>query len=147
MSLKFPFFSSFNELFSNNTENIQDENTLVLKVYLRNTNESLLRFFQFTTLTIGYINNRFKRMRETGSFIIIVNSHSKGPTGIYAVSRSDKSKQGSVKEIICSNGLNDETIELTWDPYEYPLLKFKTKLDNYKNQSSINFYVSVISTF
>lgn len=145
MSIKFPLFG---ELFNNNTiEKVDNENTLVLKVYFRNTNDSLLRYLNSTTFTVGYINNRFKKIRETGSFIIIVNSQEKGPNGIYCVSRSDPSKSGSVKELISSNGVGDESLEITWKPYEYPLLKFKTRLDNYKNKSEINFYVNVISTY
>lgn len=150
MSYKLPFFSSFSDLLNynnseNNEENIVDNN--VLKLCLRNTNESLLRYFQSTTLTVGYINNRFRGIRDTGSFIITINTHERGPSAIYCISRSDPSKYGLIKELVKSNGAYEDTLDLTWSPFEYPLLKFRTKLEYYKNKTVINFYVNVTSSF
>mgnify|MGYP006947821476 CR=1 FL=1 len=82
------------------------------------------------------------------SFIIIINSKEKGgPNAIYCISRSDVSKSGTIRELVKSHGVNDDELELTWNPYEYPLLQIRTKLYLYNKNNRIDFTVNVITSF
>lgn len=99
---------------------------------------------------IGYINNfRNKCMRETGSYILIINSkNGSGPNAIYCISKSDKSKAGNIKELIKTNGILNDSLELDWNPHEYPVLKLKTNNLRYNNKEKILYFsVKVITSF
>jgi hypothetical protein len=139
---KFNPISWFEDLFNMN-QSIQEigDNNIILSVDITNENKN---YKGYTTLNIGYIK------KDTGSFIIIINSKEKGgPNAIYCISRSDISKSGTINKLVKSDGINDDELELTWNPYEYPLLQIRTKLYLYNkntNQNRIDFTVNVITT-
>jgi hypothetical protein len=118
-----------------------------MNINIQNNSDSL-RFIGYTSFTVGYINNtRTQHIKEVGSFIIIINSQTPGgANGIFCISRSDKSKSGKIQELVKSNGVLDDIIDLEWNPYEYPLLKTKFKLSQHK-QDVISYHVKVISNF
>jgi hypothetical protein len=142
------FFSNivptFEDLFtfpSFSTQEQSDHTSTILSTELSDK-----KYNFFTTISVGYINHRFK-IKDTGCFIIMITSQiTSGPNAIYCISRSDKSLHGNIKELIKTNGVNDESIELEWNPYEYPLLKIRLKPTNYK-YNTINFLVKVNSNF
>ena len=88
-------------------------------------------------------------MRLTGSFIIIINSENPfGPNAIYCISRSNISESGKIHELVKSNDTNDDQIlDLIWDPFRYPLLNVKVKLDTFENIDVLKFYIRVVSSF
>jgi len=134
---KFNPVSWFEDLF--NINQLQhNTNNIILSLDISNENKN---YKGYTTLNIGYIK------KNTGSFIIVVNSNEKdGPNAIYCISRSDVSKSGIIKELVKSDGVNDDVLGLTWDPYEYPLLQIRTKLYLY-NKNHIDFTINVITSF
>lgn len=132
--------SWFEDLFNiNSLDKINnDTNNIILSLDVSNENKN---YKGYTTLNIGYIK------KNTGSFIIIINSKEKGgPNAIYCISRSDISKSGSITELVKSDGVNDDELKLTWNPYEYPLLQIRTKLYLY-NKNTIDFTVNIITSF
>jgi hypothetical protein len=136
--------STFEDLFNlNSTEqhSLDDHSSTILSTELSDTNYKF-----FTTITIGYINHRFK-IKDTGCFIIMITSQNKsGPNAIYCISRSDKSLHGNIKELIKTKGINDESIELEWNPYEHPLLKMSLRPIDCK-YNTINFLIKITSNF
>ena len=136
--------SWFEDLFNINSLdeiNTTTNNNIILSLDVSNENKN---YKGYTTLNIGYIK------KNTGSFIIIINSKEKGgPNAIYCISRSDVSKSGTITELVKSDGINDDELKLTWNPYEYPLLQIRTKLYLYnnKNTNRIDFTVNVITSF
>jgi hypothetical protein len=137
---KFNPISWFEDLFNMN-QSVPEigDNNIILSLDISNENKN---YKGYTTLNIGYIK------RDTGSFIIIINSKEKGgPNAIYCISRSDVSKSGTIRELVKSHGVNDDELELTWNPYEYPLLQIRTKLYLYNKNNRIDFTVNVITSF
>lgn len=137
--------STFEELFNTNPSyhSLDDHTSNIMSAKI---NE---KYFVNTT-TIGYINNsRFKNIKETGCFIIMITSQDKsGPSAIYCIARSDILSKGNIKELIKSDGVNGDSLELEWDPYEYPLVLTKLNSNKRKNQSQkITYLVKVISNF
>lgn len=129
--------SWFEDLFNKSLPEIGDNN-IILSLDISNENKN---YKGYTTLNIGYIK------KDTGSFIIIINSKEKGgPNAIYCISRSDVSKSGTIRELVKSDGVNDDELKLTWNPYEYPLLQIRTKLYLY-NKNNIDFTVNAITSF
>ena len=149
MSFKLPNFSGFSffdEIFNNPTSDDPDVKILSLRV--RNSNDSMLRYLGSTTLTISYLNNNKFTIRDTGAYFVTINSYFKnGPNAIYCISRSVSSEQGIVKELVSSKGGNGESFELDWNPYEYPVLSIKLKLNDYKQDQSLNFFVKITGSF
>lgn len=134
-------FSVFENLFMS-VPKVEDPQSIILSTKLENNNKSVN-----IVLTIGYLNNRLKCMKETGSFIIIINSQlPDGPNGIYCISRSNKLLPGSINALIETPGVHDERLVLEWNPCEYPLLKIKTNPINYKTNQNLFFYVKAITT-
>lgn len=136
--------STFEDLFNLNStqHSLDDHSSLILSTELFDK-----KYTGFTTINVGYLNHRFK-IKDTGCFIIMITSQNKsGPNAIYCISRSDKSLHGNIKELIKTNGINDESIELEWNPYEYPLLSMRLKPMHYNNQNTINFLVKITSNF
>jgi hypothetical protein len=137
--------------FNNSNDRIEstDPDSFTMSVSIKNNTDSLLKTLNYSTFDVGYINNiKTKYIKDIGSYIIIINSQtSGGANGIFCISRSDKSKPGTVKELIKSNGILDENIDLEWNPFEYPLLKSKLKINNCKNTNMISYYVKVITNF
>lgn len=153
MSFKFPSISDvsfFDSFFNNSSDKIQttDPDSFTMSINVRNNSDSFLRFLGHTSFTVGYINNtRTKHIKEIGSFIIIINSQTPGgANGIFCISRSDKSKPGKIQELVKTNGILDDIIDLEWNPHEYPLLKTKLKLADHK-KGIINYHVKVITNF
>ena len=148
MSFKLPLFSIFDNLFYTQSKTIDPESSILC---LRIPYDNSVNIKYKNKFTIGYLrNNQFKCIKESGSFIIIVNSNFKhGPNGIYCISRSDSLLQGTVKPLIESNGKFDDSLELIWNAGEYPILNIQTKLNNYKdmNITNLSFYVKIISSF
>ena len=144
MSFKLPSFSIFYDLFYSQPKiNDPESSLLCLRIPYDNLNIKYQN-----TFTIGYLrNNQFKCIKDTGSFIIIINSDFKdGPNGIYCISRSDISSNGTVKPLIESNNKFGDSFELIWNPFEYPKLNIKTKLNNYKD-ITLFFYVKITTSF
>ena len=153
MSFKFPSISDvsiFDILFNNSTDKIPttDPNSFTMNINIKNNSDSFLRFLGYTSFTVGYINNtRTQHIKEIGSFIIIINSQTPGgANGIFCISRSDKSKSGKIQELVKTDGVLDDIIDLEWNPHEYPLLKTKFKLSQHK-QDVVSYHVKVISNF
>lgn len=129
--------------------NILSDSSVIMTVNLNGLSNSLLRFLGYTNFSIGYItNNKFKKIKKTGSFLIIINSENKnGPNAIYCISKSDELKPGKIQELVRSDGLsNKDILDLVWNPNEYPFLRIKLRLDDYKEVNNINFYVKVITS-
>jgi hypothetical protein len=148
MSFKLPLFSIFDDIFYTQPKTDDPESSLLC---LRIPYDNSVDIKYINTFTIGYLrNNQFKCIKDTGSFIIIINSDFKnGPNGIYCISRSDNLLSGTVKPLVESNGKFEDSLELTWNAGEYPRLNIRTKLSNYKdiNIKTLFFYVKVITSF
>lgn len=150
MSFKFPDVTFFNNFFNNSSDKIQttDPDSFTMSKNVKDNSDSFLRFLGHTTFRIGYINStRTKHIKEIGSFIIIINSQTPGgANGIFCISRSDKSKSGKIQELVKTDGILDDIIDLEWNPHEYPLLKTKLKLAQHK-KCIISYHVKVITNF
>lgn len=151
MSFKFPSISDvsfFDTFFNNDRIKSTDPDSFTMNITLKNNSDSLLRFLGHTTFSVGYINStRTKNIKEIGSFIIIINSQTPGgANGIFCISRSDKSKHGKIQELVKTDGVLEDMIDLEWNPHEYPLLRAKLKTNQYK-KSVISYNVKVISNF
>lgn len=154
MSFKFPSISEvsfFDTFFGNSNDKIQttDPDSFNLTVNLKNNTDSFLRFLGHTSFNVGYINcTKTKNIKEAGAFIIIINSQTQGgANGIFCISRSDKSKPGKIQELVKTDGILEDIIDLEWNPHEYPLLKTKLKLNNYKNKHLVGYHIKVVSNF
>jgi hypothetical protein len=82
------------------------------------------------SVNIGYINNinSINKIKNYGSYIIIINSQkNEGPSVIYCISRSNKLSPGNINKLSYSEGINKDSIELEWNPGEYPLIKYNYK--------------------
>jgi hypothetical protein len=150
MSFKFPNFSGisfFDDLFTQRPTS-DDPDVKVLSLRVRNVIDSMLRYLGHTTLTIGYLNNTKFDIKDTGAYVITVNSHfANGPNAIYCISRSLTSEPGTVKELVSSNGKNNECFELQWNPYEYPLLRINLKLGDHTKNQCLDFFVKISKGF
>ena len=125
------------------TKNSSDPKSFMMTVDIDQNPRYTANFYY----NVGYITNcKSKLMQETGSYIVIINSENGGPNAIYCISRSNKLETGNIKELIKSNGISNEMLDLEWNPYEYPLLKLKTN-QRYKETTSINFYIKIITSF
>jgi hypothetical protein len=135
---KFNPISWFEDLFETKSLEYDDTNNIILSLDISNEDKN---YKGYTTLNIGYIK------KNTGSFIIIINSKEEGgPNAIYCISRSDISKLGTIKELVKSDGVNDDELKLLWNPYEYPLLQIRTKLYLY-NKNKMDFTINVKTSF
>lgn len=143
MSLKLPSFSIFDDFFQTPPK-VEDPDSKLLYVKLPEQN-----IFYKHTLTISYLNNnRFKCIKDTGSFIVIINSKlENGPNAIYCISRSNKNLPGIIKPLVQSSGVFEDTFELKWNPIEDPILNIITKPSSYKDQTKLFFYVKIITSF
>lgn len=98
---------------------------------------------------LGYLNNvtSSNRVKETGSYILIINSENNvGATGIFCLSRSDKSQYGNVKELCSSDGVYNEKITVEWDPYEYPkIILHIHKLKTDKKDILFSFNIKIVN--
>jgi len=81
----------------------------------------------FCNVKIGYINSKcIKNMKDTGCYIIMIDSQEKnGPNGIFCLSRSNNSKSGVINTLAASVGVNGDTLEIIWNPKEYPCVILK----------------------
>lgn len=124
-------------------------------MYKSNTEKLIKLSFQYNTadpkvepLLLGFLTPliTFNNIKDTGSYILIINSDIEGgATGIYAINRSDKLQFGNIKEIAVSKGVNGEILNVDWEPCEYPKIllhihKFKTD----KKMVSFNFNVKIL---
>jgi len=141
MSFNLLSFTIFDDLFYTQPKTNDPESSLLC---LRIPNENKYK----NIFTIGYLrNNQFKCIKDTGSFIIIINSDLiDGPTGIYCISRSDSSLQGTVKTLVESNSKFGDSFELVWDPLEYPLLNINYNGKD-RNIRTLFFHVKIITSF
>jgi len=63
-------------------------------------------------------------IKDTGSYIFIINSQKYGgATAIFVLSRSDRTKHGSVVQLSACSAISGEYIECTWKKFEYPKLQ------------------------
>jgi len=141
MSFKLPSFTIFDDLFYTQPKTNDPESSLLcLRIPYENKYKN--------KFMIGYLrNNQFKCIKDTGSFIIIINSDLKhGPTGIYCISRSDSSLQGTVKTLVESNSKFGDSFELVWNPFEYPSLNINYNGKD-KNIKTLFFHVKIITSF
>lgn len=141
MSLKLPSFTIFDDLFYTQPKTNDPESLLLcLRIPYQNKYKN--------NFTIGYLrNNQFKCIKDTGSFIIIINSDFiDGPTGIYCISRSDSSLQGTVKTLVESNSKFGDSFELLWNPLEYPILNINYNGKD-RNIKTLFFHVKIITSF
>jgi len=141
MSFNLLSFAIFDDLFYTQPKTNDPESSLLC---LRIPNENKYK----NIFTIGYLrNNQFKCIKDTGSFIIIINSDLiDGPTGIYCISRSDSSLQGTVKTLVESNSKFGDSFELVWNPLEYPLLNINYNGKD-RNIRTLFFHVKIITSF
>jgi|Laugrespbdmm15sd_2_1035082.scaffolds.fasta_scaffold03578_2 hypothetical protein len=141
MSFNLLSFAIFDDLFYTQPKTNDPESSLLC---LRIPNENKYK----NIFTIGYLrNNQFKCIKDTGSFIIIINSDLiDGPTGIYCISRSDSSLQGTVKILVESNSKFGDSFELVWNPLEYPLLNINYNGKD-RNIRTLFFHVKIITSF
>jgi hypothetical protein len=71
-------------------------------------------------ISIGFID---KSVGQTGCYIILIQSkNTGGPNGIYSVSKSDISLNGTVTKLACSNGISGDSIDIEWQPQCFPHL-------------------------
>lgn len=79
------------------------------------------------SVNIGYITSKYvPDIKDTGCYIIMINSQmTEGPNAIFCISRSDKSKSGNIQCLVESKGTSNDTLELVWNPYEYPSILLK----------------------
>lgn len=155
MSFKFPIFE---DLFAPHS-NDPNAFTMSIKIntFKNNTNNtSLLRQDYYTNISkIGYINGYItNKIKDYGSYILIVNSCKQGgPNAIFCISRSDVLQPGNINILTESHGINNDSIELEWNPGEYPLLKYKYKTLYDKKEGGnvmsykLIFFIKIISTF
>jgi hypothetical protein len=103
------------------------------------TLEPIILGYLTPLVTLSHIN-------ETGSYIVIINSDTEGgATGIFAISKSDKLQFGNIKEIVVSNGLNGEMLNVDWEPCEYPkILLHIHKLKSNQKTVSFNFNIKIL---
>lgn len=106
-----------------------DDNTIILTKEIQlHKSDILNKYLNLVfkkSIDIGYIRNKIK---DYGSFIIIINSQkSEGPSAIYCISKSSRLSQGNINKLSHSDGINGDSIELEWNPGEYPLLKYNYK--------------------
>jgi hypothetical protein len=95
-------------------------------------------------LVLGYVN---KNLLDTGSYIMIINAENEGgATGIFCISRSQKSEMGNIIKLVANDGIYNERLNIEWDPYEYPkivLYIHKLKKDKIQNKREIKFSYNV----
>lgn len=142
-------FFSFDEIFNPTPQNknsfkIEFETNNILSFH-KNIN---------TTYHIGYIS---KYIKDTGSFIIIINSDNQDKensvNAIFCISRSNKLNQGYVNKLTGSNQNNSEdNLNIEWNAGEYPCLIYNKCAKNINQYSLCNksskiiFNIKVIST-
>lgn len=110
------------------------------------------------TYNIGYLTNKmFKNLKDTGSYIIIVNSYFNdnnyyndinddfnGPTAVYCISKSHKMQDGYINALSKSTDINENYIELEWNKGEFPLLKYKSVSKN-TIKKKLRFKIKIIT--
>lgn len=114
-------------LFNQTTKS--DDSTIILSKEIQLHKSDILNKYLNLVYTksidVGYIRNKIK---DNGSFIIIINSqNNEGPSAIYCISKSSRLSQGNINKLSYSKGINEDSIELEWNPGEYPLLKYNYK--------------------
>ena len=148
MSFKFEF-PVLDTLFTSHPPKSDDKDTVTLKIVLSDYKTHHPNYRGHTTFNMSYINStKFPNIRDTGAFFVIVNSTERGgANAIYCISRGDPSKSGDVNTLVKSNGIKDSIIELSWQPFEYPVLSVDVKLYEYPEKPTLYYYVRVISCF
>lgn len=117
----------FNLSLFNQTTKIDDTIILTKEVQLHKSDvlNKFLNLVFTKTIDIGYIRNKIK---DYGSFIIIINSQkNEGPSAIYCISKSSRLSKSNISKLSHSDGIYGDSIELEWNPGEYPLLKYTYK--------------------
>lgn len=104
--------------------------------------------------TVGYINStQYSNMRDTGCFIIIVNTYPtnntsvSGPNAIFCIAKSETYSSGTVNTLVQSTNRFGDTFELEWNPGEYPLLMYNYKRYDERNDRRLFFVVKVLTSF
>lgn len=78
------------------------------------------------SIDIGYITSKYFPIKDTGCYTIMIESQmTEGPNAIFNLARSDKSKPGMIQTMVSSHGKSNDSIELKWNPMEYPLIVLK----------------------
>ena len=100
------------------------------------------------SVVLGYLNNILSsnRIKDTGSYLLIINSENEGgASGIFGLSKSDKSKFGNVTTICSSEGILNDKLIIEWNPYEYPkiLLNIR-KLKTDKREIIFSYNIKII---
>lgn len=125
------------------SKEIQMYKSDILNKYLKMYNRVFTK-----SINIGYINNQNK-IKDCGSYIIIINSHNNtGPSAIYCISRSNNLLPGNINKLTSSEGINNDFIELEWNPGEYPLIKYNYKyiynLEEESKPHKLSFLIKII---
>jgi len=86
------------------------------------------------TVHACYVTNMYiDSMRDTGCYILMITTDkSDGPNGVFCLSKSNVHEMGKVNELASSIGKNNEKINVTWRPGEYPLIQYLNGKDNNK---------------
>lgn len=130
----------FTKLFQNEkVKKCENENSFMITLKLD-------RFYKVSNT--GYITNKFyKDIKDTGSYILIINSYLfKGPNAIYSISKGDIMQDGVVTVLSSSADINGNTLELEWNKGEYPSLKYISKKINNSSKNLV-FCINIITSF
>lgn len=153
MSFKFPLI---NDLFTNSPKPDPFTNIMTINIdtYINDQKDIMLHNTIIKTYKIGYLNGFItNKIKDYGSYIIIVNSQmSEYPNCIFCISKSNTLSQGNIIKLIESHGINNDFLDLEWNPGEYPLLKYNYKIPYNTNMYSkktnkLTFFIKIISTF
>jgi hypothetical protein len=123
----------------NNSKDNKDINSNVKMSYKLVMDQLLLE-----PVVLGYVN---KNLLDTGSYILVINSENEGgATGIFCISRSQKSEMGNIIKLVANDGIYNERLNIEWEPYEYPKIVLhihKLKKDKIQNKREIKFLYNV----
>lgn len=105
--------------------------------------KSLFRHEISNPVSIGYIN---RGVQQTGCYMILIkSSEDGGPNGIYSLSRSNKTMNGSVAKLACSNGISGDSIDIEWQPECLPHVILQYCNNDSKSESiKFKFKIKVI---
>jgi hypothetical protein len=119
-------FSIFSGLSASNTNENDKSFEMIKYITEKDTYTSdYSTFFSSKECIIGYITSKYvQNIKEIGCYIIMVNSQIKeGPNAIFCISRSDRTKDGSINKLISSEGKLGDKLDILWNPLEYPCIK------------------------
>lgn len=148
MSFKLPLFD---ELFNINSK--PDPHTNIMSINIETYNSNIKNSINTITREhkIGYLNKN--KIKDYGSYIIIVNSlKENGPNCIFCISKSSKLSQGNITKLTNCPGIDNDVLELKWNPCEYPLLTYNYNIpyntSSYDSKNiKLTFFIKIISTF